>query len=176
MRCAVAIILLCASPGVAGCSSSEGAADSGLVQANLSTQQATERLADAKAVGTGFRPAPPAPLETASVDPVTASAPGAILPPTTMQYRYIGRWAATSALCEGGAWTFSTRKLATTGKIDCDLPVVATVPSGYEMQGICKTGGTKTVQTLKLVFDEPAKRLHVSGQTVGPATLLYCGN
>lgn len=145
-------------------------------QAKADEQAKREGVADRAAVRAGFEPSQPAPLATVSVDPVKASAPGEILPPADRQYRYIGRWAVTPAACREGVWSFQTRRLTTAGDTACDLPTVAARPSGYELNGTCRTQGVKTAQTVKLTFDERQRTMHVDGRTVGPLDLIYCGD
>lgn len=144
--------------------------------AKAKEQAAKERAADQSAVKAGFKPTAPEPLETVSVDPVKASAPGTILPPGDRQYRYIGRWAANAGMCETGAWRFRTRSLETAGETSCDLPTVAAVRTGYELSGVCRAEGKATEQSLLLSFNEDKRTMTVRGKTLGPATLIYCGD
>lgn len=138
-------------------------------------QASKERAADRAAVKAGFQPDAPAPIPTLTLDPPKTDAPGAILPPADSEYRYLGRWAATPALCANGAWQFSSRKLTTAGETACDFTSVATVPVGYRLEAVCQSEGTKTEQTLRLSFDDGEKTMTVRGRTLGPATLIYCG-
>lgn len=144
--------------------------------AKAKEQAAKERAADRAAVRAGFAPEAPAPMKTVSVDPPKTNAPGSILPPGDRQYRYIGRWAATPALCAIGAWRFQTRKLSTAGETSCELPTIAAVPTGYELSGVCQAEGRKTEQTLKLGFDDAKRIMTVRGKTLGPVSLIYCGD
>lgn len=144
--------------------------------AKAKEQEAKERAADRVAVSAGFAPEAPAPIKTVSVDPPKTDTPGSMLPASDRQYRYIGRWAATPDLCNTGAWRFQTRKLVTAGETSCDFPDVAAVPNGYRLTGICQAEGAKTEQTLQLGFDEAKRAMTVQGRTLGPATLIYCGD
>ncbi|MES2754816.1 MAG: hypothetical protein V4659_09140 [Pseudomonadota bacterium] len=131
---------------------------------------------DAKAANGGFVPPSPQPLETVRVDPIDAPAPGAILPPATQQYRYIGAWASNPALCKGGAWRFTTRGLKTAGEISCDLPDVATIPTGFKLAGTCQAEHRKVAETIDLSFDTRAKTMRVKSQMLFPTIdLIYCG-
>lgn len=145
-------------------------------QAKADEQAAKERVADEKAVSAGFQPNAPEPIQTVSLDPPKTPSPGAILPPGERQYRYLGRWAATPALCARGSWRFESRKLVTAGETSCDLPEVANRPSGYDLTGVCQAEGVKTPQTLNLTFNEANRTMTVRGKTLGPTTLIYCGN
>lgn len=145
-------------------------------QAKADEQAAKQRAADNRAVQAGFKPEAPAPLATVSVDPPKTPAPGAILPASDRQYRYIGRWAAAPALCTSGAWRFQTRKLTTAGETSCEYPTVSALPNGYRLNGFCQAEGVKTDQTLKLSFDEARRTMHVEGKSLGPINLIYCGD
>lgn len=161
---------------LSACSGSEPIDSTFNAQAKAEQQAANERVADRAAVQAGFQPDQPKPMETVSVDPPKTDTPGSILPRADRQYRYIGRWAATPDLCANGAWRFQTRKLTTAGGTSCELPTIAAVPTGYELSGTCQAEGKKTEQTLKLGFDEGKRAMTVRGKTLGPATLIYCGD
>lgn len=160
---------------VAGCSSNEAVESAFNAQSKAEEQAARERAADRSAIQAGFQPAQPGPLATVSVDPPKTSAPGATLPGADRQYRYIGRWAATPAMCRDGAWRFQVRKLMTKGA-SCELPTVAAVPSGYVLAGTCRAKGVKSEESLRLRFDERLRTMRVAGRTLGPADLIYCGD
>lgn len=145
-------------------------------EAKAKQQAAKERAADRAAVKAGFVPDAPEPMKTVSVDPPKTDAPGSMLPPSDRQYRYIGRWAATAKLCETGAWDFKTRKLKTAGETSCDFKTVAGVPTGYQLEAICRADGQKTEQTINLTFNEDTRSMSVRGKTIGPAALIYCGD
>lgn len=143
--------------------------------AKAEQQAAKERAEDRAAVKAGFAPPAPAPMETVSVDPPKTTVPGSMLPPADREYRYIGRWAANPQLCATGAWRFQTRKLTTAGETSCTFNTVATVPVGYRIEAACEAEGTKSEQTLRMSFDEGDKTMTVRARTLGPATLIYCG-
>lgn len=145
-------------------------------EAKAKEQAEKQRAADRAAVKAGFVPDAPEPMKTVSVDPPKTDVPGSMLPPADRQYRYIGRWAASPQLCETGAWRFKTRKLTTAGETSCDFTTVATVPVGYRLESECTAEGAKTTQTLRLSFDEGEKTMTVRARTLGPATLIYCGD
>ena len=138
-------------------------------------RQVEEERVEQAAVSAGFKPGGPAPMATVAVDPVPVAAPGTALPPDSMQYRYIGRWAASVPLCRDGAWTFETRKLTTAGETSCTFTNVAAALEGYKLEGTCSAEGRDQVETVELSFDEAKKRMRVAGKTLGPAELLYCG-
>lgn len=145
-------------------------------EAKAKQQAARERAADRAAVKAGFVPDAPEPMKTVSVDPPKIQVPGSILPPSDRQYRYIGRWAATTKLCGTGAWDFKTRKLKTAGETSCDFKTVAGVPTGFQLEAICRADGQKTEQTINLTFNEDTRSMSVRGKTIGPAALIYCGD
>lgn len=161
---------------LAGGCSSEAVPDALNLQAKRQQEAAHRQAADARAVQAGFAPAQPAAIETVSVDPPRAHAPGVMLPPASAQYRYIGHWAASAAACADTGWQFRSRGLSTGGETDCDFPTVAAVRSGYELRGECRSDGRKVAETLKLDFDERGRRMRVEGRLLGPADLLYCGD
>lgn len=144
-------------------------------QKKADARAAKERAADARGVRAGFTPDQPEPLALGNVDAPETPGPGAILPAATEEYRYIGRWAPDAAQCAAGAWKFKTRDLTLPDGHGCDLPTVAAVPSGYELQGQCKGDRRRRGDTVKLIFDDRAKRMRVTTGTFGSATLLYCG-
>lgn len=143
---------------------------------NAQAKAAEERAADAAVVRAGFAPDDPGPIENGvAVDPAVTPAPGAILPPATAQYRYLGKWAASPALCADGWWRFETRKLRTFGETSCELPEVAATRTGYELRGKCDSEGRKSAESITLRFDERSRRMRLEARTLGPADLLYCG-
>ncbi len=170
MRTALLLCLL-----LMACSRGQDVANTFDPAARAAAHEAKERAADARATNAGFAPDQPGALEIANVDAPETPAPGAILPAATEQYRYIGRWAPDAAQCAAGAWKFKTRDLTLPDGHGCDLPTVAAVPSGYELQGQCKGRRKRHDDTVKLVFDDAAKRMRVTTTTFGSATMLYCG-
>lgn len=169
------LILSASLLAVAGCSGGNPVSNTFSADAKAERRMAKQAAADNRALKAGFAPEQPGGLEMPRIDPVAVSAPGAALPPSADQYRYIGRWAASPDLCARHAWRFQTRSLATDGATSCTLPTVAAVPGGYELQGSCKARGTATEQTLKLSFDERRRTMRVAGKSLGPITLIYCG-
>lgn len=144
--------------------------------AKAKQQAAQERAADRVATDAGFQPNAPAPIRTVDLDAPKTDTPGSMLPPGDRQYRYIGRWAATPARCQGGAWEFKSRKLATAGETSCDFTTVAAVPTGYRLEAMCQAEGMKTAQTLQVAFNDDQRSMTIRGKTLGPATLIYCGD
>ncbi len=138
-------------------------------------RQAEALAREEAAARAGFRPGGPAPMATVAIDPVPVDRPGTRLPPATMEYRYIGRWAATPALCRDGAWTFETHRLSTAGETSCRFAEIAAMLEGFRLEGQCTAEGRNSAETLELSFDEARKRMHVEGKTLGPADLIYCG-
>lgn len=134
----------------------------------------TANVAGNKAERAGFVPPAPAPLKTVSLDPSEASEAGA-LPTNDKQYRYLGHWATDRALCGTRTWYFLSRNFTASDGQKCKFPTVAAVPTGYELQGECQGEGGKVAQTIKLHFDEAARVMRLTGTTVGPVDLNYCG-
>lgn len=129
----------------------------------------------ARAAAAGFRPDAPAPLATDSVDPVGTPAPGALLPPATEKWRYIGSWATDPAQCKAAAWRFETSKVKTPGGTECRFTDPAAAIGSYDLPGECKPGYKWVPDTVRLTFDEAAKRMHVDSETLGVQDLIYCG-
>lgn len=166
MRIALMTLLMT----VAGCSGETGPI------ANTEGAPAASTANDTAAVDAGFQPPTPAPLATVSVDPVDTPAPGALLPSADRQYRYIGSWAPSAALCASAAWRFETRKLTTAGDVSCDLPTLAAVPTGFKLQGTCGAGRRKLPETIDLSFDESKRTMRVASIASFPSVeLIYCG-
>jgi hypothetical protein len=89
--------------------------------------------------------------------------------------RYVGRWAATRQLCEGGAWRFHAKYLETAGEISCSYPRVDTVPGGYDLHAACTAEGPPRTDVIKLRFAESAQAMLVDSKLLPSIGLIYCG-
>lgn len=132
-------------------------------------------VAAERAVRAGFNPGSPAAMATDTVDAAKTPAPGALLPPDGLKYRYIGRWAATRQACASAPWVFESRKLASPAKTTCAFTDTSTTLIGYELIGSCTTGSKVTPDIVTLRFNETARAMRVAGKSLPPADLIYCG-
>ncbi|MET0272074.1 MAG: hypothetical protein ABW360_03705 [Phenylobacterium sp.] len=108
--------------------------------------------------------------------PAPAAAPAVSPTPQAGDYRYVGRWAATEALCKDGAWVFAPGKLATAGEVSCIFNRVTPTPSGYDVAATCQAQAPPEPARLTLTFAESADAMRVEG---GPFSarvgLIRCG-
>jgi hypothetical protein len=128
-----------------------------------------------EAAAAGFHPASPGPMATLSTDPVDTPAPGALIPPPTESYRFLGRWAVNTALCRENAWAFEPKKLVTSGGTECRFENVSETLDGYNLAGVCEAGGIETTDTLKATFNAATRSMRIAGKSLGPVELIYCG-
>ncbi|HVI33395.1 hypothetical protein [Phenylobacterium sp.] len=125
--------------------------------------------------------------EAAAPEPVAAApepAPAAGPAPTTavtadvaQPAAYVGRWAATPALCAEGAWMFEPGRVATAGEVSCDFTTVTPQAAGYQVGAKCLAEGTAEPQTFQLALAGAgaAQRMTVTGGPwSGPITLMRC--
>lgn len=90
--------------------------------------------------------------------------------------RFVGRWAAKPELCEGGAWRFEEKKLATAGEVSCDFDRVTHVADGYDVAAKCLADGVTSQETIKLRFSGEEERMRVESKTFRPIELGRCGS
>jgi hypothetical protein len=125
--------------------------------------------------GTGTAPAPERSLAAATPNPPpAASSPPGKLPPADAPDRYVGRWAATEAMCEAGAWRFQRQRLATAGEVSCGFDQVSEAPGGYDIAATCHAEGQTTKDTIRLRFAESAQAMLVRSK-MWDVGLIYCG-
>lgn len=99
---------------------------------------------------------PAAPAEAPAATP-QAEAPDAAMP------AYVGRWAATQALCSDGAWTFRHDGLSTAGEVSCRFEGVAALDDGYEIAAACTAEGPPQSHRLNLSLGANGQTLRVRG-------------
>jgi hypothetical protein len=105
----------------------------------------------------------------------TGQAPAAA--PLDAAPAFVGVWAASPDLCEGGAWNFGAARLSTAGEVSCDWSRVEETATGWTLQGDCAAEGAAEPATVELVRqgDGAAMALTVSGEPFsGPVTLRRC--
>jgi hypothetical protein len=108
------------------------------------------------------QPAPPAATPAAPLD----------APPL-----FAGAWAATPALCRGGAWTFSAEGVATAGGVSCRWTKVERRAGGWTLSGTCAAEGPPEAQTVSLALElgDPNAMTVAGGPWAGPQRLIRCG-
>lgn len=115
-------------------------------------------------------------VQPARQQATVAAQPGASLPPASAPYRYVGRWAASEAACEHGAWSFEERKLETAGEVACTFDRVERTAAGYDIAATCTAEAPPTAYHLALTFAESARAMLVEGGPFGdPIGLIWCG-
>ena len=97
------------------------------------------------------------------------------LPEPSDGLRFVGKWAPDQKSCESAAWQVTQTALHTPGGTHCSFNRVSEVPGGYDIQATCTAEAPPTSDTLKLRFAESAKAMLLESETVGDASLLFCG-
>ncbi|HEU4958779.1 MAG TPA: hypothetical protein VFT56_00080 [Sphingomonas sp.] len=147
-----------------------------LLLAACSQPQDTAENATPPAANEAIPPSPsPSTTSTPSPAPAPTTKPGRLPAATGAQPRYIGRWAATRQLCEGGAWRFYATHLETAGEVSCTFGKVDTVPGGYDIHATCTAEAPPAPDTIKLRFAESAQAMLVDSKTFKSVGLTYCG-
>ncbi len=117
----------------------------------------------------------PAPSDNASDPPIP---PGALAKPTPratpVEARFVGDWAATPALCEGGRWRFRKGSLSTAGEVSCGFSKIEEVAGGYDVLAVCSAEGASAPETIKLRVPEMGGPMTVQSKTFQPITLSRC--
>jgi hypothetical protein len=106
---------------------------------------------------------------------VLASEPVAI--PTTPPDGYVGPWAATEALCSGGVWRFTPKRLTTAGGVDCEIVSATQGVASWAVSVSCRTEEGSEPGLLTLILPDPARPDVMSvegGPFHGPVTLTRC--
>lgn len=88
--------------------------------------------------------------------------------------RFVGDWAATPALCDGGRWRFRRGSLSTAGEVSCGFSKIEEVAGGYDVQAVCSADGASAPETIKLRVGESGGPLTVQSKTFQPITLIRC--
>ncbi|MGQ3039986.1 MULTISPECIES: hypothetical protein [Caulobacteraceae] len=114
----------------------------------------TFALATALSACGGEQPAAPVDAPAA---PPQAEAPDASMP------AYVGRWAATPALCADGAWTFRHDGLSTAGEVSCRFDGVAALDDGYEIAATCTAEAPPQAHRLNLSLSPDGRTMSVRG-------------
>ncbi|MDP3490531.1 MAG: hypothetical protein Q8R71_10375 [Phenylobacterium sp.] len=94
------------------------------------------------------------------------SAPSAVAPaasPAAATPAYVGRWAATPALCSDGAWTFRHDGLSTAGEVSCRFDGVAALDEGYEIAATCTAQAPPQTHRLHLSFTAAGETMNIRG-------------
>ena len=147
-----------------------------LLAACSQQQDATGNAATATPATPQPSPAPaPAPAPSPTPSPVATTEPGKLPPENGAQPRYVGRWAATRQLCDGGAWRFHATHLETAGEVACTFGTVDKVPGGYDIHATCTAEAPPALDTIKLRFAESAQAMLVESNTFKSVGLTYCG-
>jgi hypothetical protein len=119
-------------------------------------------------------------LLTACGDGAVAPAPTTAAPvvgaPATPA-SYVGRWAATPALCADGAWVFEERALNTAGETSCRFDQITSTASGYLIDAQCTAEAPARPYKLTLTLTDPAPPQSMTaagGPWDGAVTLMRC--
>lgn len=121
----------------------------------------------------------PGPDRTAT-EPAPAAGPApttALTADVPQPAPYVGRWAATAALCADGAWMFEPGRVATAGEVSCDFTTVTPQGAGYQVSAKCLSEGAAEPQTFQLAMAGAgsARSMTVTGGPwAGPITLMRC--
>lgn len=118
----------------------------------------------------------PAPSENASDPPIPRSALAQPKPTAKpdIEPRFVGDWAATPALCDGGRWRFRRGSLSTAGEVSCGFSKIEEVAGGYDVQAVCTAEGQSAPETIKLRVPEDGGPMAVQSKTFQPITLVRC--
>lgn len=119
--------------------------------------------------------ASPRPIDTPAPYPTPEAARAELPSPTPQSARYVGRWAASEALCLDGAWRFEERRLATAGEVSCTFDRVSPIDEGYDLEATCRAEGPPARETIRLRFPQDANRMRVESKTFPPIELQRCG-
>ncbi len=99
-------------------------------------------------------------------EPAAVETPAVAPPETPTQAAmpaYVGRWAATPELCEGGAWTFQHDGLNTAGEVSCRFDGVAALDDGYEIAATCTAQAPPQAHRLNLSLSADGRTMSVRG-------------
>lgn len=144
-----------------------------LIPALLATAAlaACQREAEAPPPAEPVSAAVPAPTG----DPAETAARADVDQPTGQSF--VGRWAATPALCADGAWDFTAEGVSTAGEVSCRWTRVEPVRTGFRVGARCTAEGTQTDSAVDLALTdtaEPRRMTVTGGPWDGPITLTRC--
>ncbi|WP_119461406.1 hypothetical protein [Rhodospirillaceae bacterium SYSU D60014] len=104
-----------------------------------------------------------------------ASAPTAqSAPASDAQPFFVGRWAATEAMCGDAAWSFTPDGLSTPGEVSCTFSQVTATPEGYDIAATCWAEGPPEPEHIQLSYAESARAMLVEGGPFNPVGLVAC--
>ncbi|MDO8411543.1 MAG: hypothetical protein Q7S93_15925 [Phenylobacterium sp.] len=115
--------------------------------------------------------APPAP----SLAPEPSATADAPVSDATGQPAYVGRWAASPAMCASRAWDFRHDGLSAPGDVACRFEGVAALDDGYEIAALCTSQAPPESRRLHLSFGPAGRTMSVEGAPSGEApSLVRC--
>ncbi len=109
--------------------------------------------------------------------PAPDAAPVATEPASnpTAQPAYVGRWAASPALCASRAWDFRHDGLTAPGDVACRFEGVAALDDGYEIAALCTSQAPPESRRLSLDFGSAGRTMSIQGGPAGDAlSLVRC--
>jgi hypothetical protein len=117
----------------------------------------------------GETPPDPAPVpDAAAITAAPVSNPAA-------QPIYVGRWAASPALCASRAWEFRHDGLSAPGDVACRFEGVAALDEGYEIAALCTSQAPPESRRLSLDFGPAGRTMSIRGGPAGDAlSLVRC--
>ena len=89
---------------------------------------------------------------------------------------YVGRWAATEALCGQAAWRFTTTQLTTPAGSVCLFEEVRVAPGGYDITARCTAEAPERDDTIRLRFAESTGGMLFESASIADAGLVRCGD
>ena len=90
--------------------------------------------------------------------------------------RFVGRWAATEALCGQAAWRFTPTQLTTPAGSVCLFEEVRIVPGGFDIAARCTAEAPERDDTIRLRFAESAGGMLFGSASIADAGLVRCGD
>ncbi len=96
------------------------------------------------------------------------------LPPDDRALRFVGRWAAEVNACDSAAWRFGADRLETPAGSVCTFGDVTPVDGGFDIAARCTAEGPEQDDTIRLRFDEEARRMRFESESVAGDALVYC--
>lgn len=94
--------------------------------------------------------------------------------PGDSEFTYVGRWAATPALCTAGAWRFELKHLSTAGEVSCEFSSIQPVPGGYDIAASCLADGRNTEEKITLRLAADGETMTVESKTFPKILLVRC--
>ena len=90
--------------------------------------------------------------------------------------RFVGRWAATTALCEQAAWRFTATQLTTPAGSVCLFEEVRIAPGGYDIAARCTAEAPERDDAIRLRFPQSASGMTFESASIADAALVRCGD